>query len=260
MAERALIGAVLALAIALAARRTHSLSSSGAAAAIAVGTLAVAAGWTWAAVLIVYFASSSALSHLGRAEKEQRTSRVAAKGGERDAAQVLANGGGFAIGALLMLLRPDVRWLALGIGSLAASAADTWATEIGTLYGGAPRSILTFESLAPGLSGGVTPLGTLASAVGACFVAIVACAMGVASRTGVAIAVGGFGGAIIDSILGASVQARRWCPVCQRVTERVVHDCGTRTVARSGIAWLNNDGVNLVSGILGGLMAAWMAR
>jgi uncharacterized protein (TIGR00297 family) len=260
MAQRALIGAVLALVIALSAFRARSLSPGGAAAAVAVGTLAAAAGWMWAVVLIVYFASSSALSHLGRAEKERQTRRIAAKGAERDAAQVTANGAGFAIGALLSLVHPNVGWLALGVGSLAASAADTWATEIGTLYGGTPKSILSFETLDRGLSGGVTPLGTLAAAVGACFVAAVACAMGVASRAGVAIATGGFAGAIIDSILGASVQARRWCPTCECVTERTVHDCGTPTSANRGFAWFGNDAVNLVSGILGGLLAAWMAR
>ncbi|HEX4683900.1 MAG TPA: DUF92 domain-containing protein [Gemmatimonadaceae bacterium] len=260
MLERALIGAILALAIALAARRVRSLSPDGVVPAVVVGTLAAAAGWMWAVVLIVYFASSSALSHLGRAQKEQRTSRVASKGGERDAAQVAANGGVFAIAAVFMLLHPDATWVALGIGSLAVSAADTWATEIGTLYGGAPRSILTFETIACGLSGGVTPVGTLASAAGGAFVAIVACALGATSRTGFAIAVGGFSGALVDSILGATVQARRWCPKCRAVTERSVHDCGTLTTANRGIRWLGNDAVNLVSGVAGGLLAAWVAR
>src|SRR5690242_14236230 len=130
MVLRALIGALVALAIALVARRTRSLSVSGAVAATVLGTAAAAAGWMWAALLIVYFVSSTALSHLGGLEKELRTSSVVDKGGERDAAQVAANGGPFAIGALLSLLQPDTRWLALGVGSLAASAADTWATEI----------------------------------------------------------------------------------------------------------------------------------
>ena len=62
-----------------------------------------------------------------------RTASIVAKGGERDAMQVLANGAMFAGAAFAMVLRPDTRWIALGAGALAASAADTWATEIGTL-------------------------------------------------------------------------------------------------------------------------------
>lgn len=260
MAQRVLIGAVLALAISLGARRTRSLSVNGAIAATILGTLAAAAGWTWAALLIVYFVSSTALSRLGRAEKERRTASVVEKGGERDAAQVAANGGGFAIGALLALLQPDVRWLAFGVGSLAASAADTWATEIGTLFGGRPRSILTLEPLPPGLSGGVTAIGTLASAIGASFIAACGIALGLTPRLAMAVAIGGFFGAIVDSVLGAVAQERRWCAGCHSVTERVTHDCGCITIRQRGVSWLANDAVNFISGAAGGLLAAWMAR
>lgn len=260
MAQRILIGAVLALAISLAARRTRSLSVNGAIAATTLGTLAAAAGWTWAALLIVYFVSSAGLSRLGRAEKERRTASVVEKGGERDAAQVAANGGAFAIGALIALVQPDARWLALGVGSLAASAADTWATEIGTLFGGKPRSILTLEPLPPGLSGGITAIGTLASAIGASFIAGTALAFGLTPRLAMAVAIGGFFGALVDSVLGAIAQERRWCAVCRSVTERATHDCGCVTIRQRGISWMTNDVVNFISGVGGGLLAAWMAR
>ena len=86
----------------------------------------------WGALLIVYFASTTALSRLGRARKENLTSSIVAEQGRRDAWQVLANGAVRRRGAGVVL-RPDPRWIALGAGALAASAADTWATEIGTL-------------------------------------------------------------------------------------------------------------------------------
>src|SRR6476659_3525173 len=88
---------VIALAIALVARRAHALSTDGAVAATVVGTLALLAGWTWAMLLILYFASSSALSGFGANEKTVRTKSVIEKGGERDAMQVIANGGVVAI-------------------------------------------------------------------------------------------------------------------------------------------------------------------
>ncbi len=258
MISRVLIGAVAAAAIALVARRAKSLSTSGAVAATIVGTMAVAAGWDWGALLLVYFASSSALSRVGRLEKERRTASIVAKGGERDALQVAANGLLFAASAAMMLARPASYWLALGAGSLAASAADTWATEIGTLYGRAPRSIVTWRTVPPGTSGAVSLIGSMAACGGALFVAFVAWCLG---WRGAAIpaALGGIAGAFVDSLLGATVQSRRWCDACERATERTTHDCGAATRATHGLAWLDNDMVNLLSNSVGGLIALIVA-
>ncbi|HEY4129013.1 MAG TPA: DUF92 domain-containing protein [Gemmatimonadaceae bacterium] len=258
MLIRILVGFLIALAIAIVARRVRSLSTSGAIAAIVVGTIAIAAGWNWGALLIVYFISASALSRMGRDEKEQFTSTIVAKGDERDAAQVFANGGAFAIAALAMCIHPDVRWAAFGVAALAASAADTWATEIGTLYGGRPRLILTWRRVPPGTSGGITLIGTIAMIAGASFLGIVARIAGWDIAVTNPAVLGGIGGAILDSVLGATMQSRRWCESCQSETERVIHHCGTKTSYRRGFGWLDNDVVNFVSSVLGGLLAAYL--
>ena len=65
MISRSAAGAVIAAAIAAGAWRAGSLSRSGAAAAFFVGTIAIAAGWTWGALLLAYFISSSLLSRMG---------------------------------------------------------------------------------------------------------------------------------------------------------------------------------------------------
>lgn len=229
-----------------------------------IGTAAAAAGWNWAVLLILYFASSTALSRIGRAEKERRTSAVVEKGGERDAVQVNANGFVFMAAAIAMCLHPDVRWVALGAGALAASAADTWATEIGTLYGGQPRSILTGRRIAPGTSGGVSLAGTAASVAGAVFIALVSFAGNTSSDRRVSLAgavlLAGIAGSIVDSLLGATIQSRRWCETCQRETERQVHDCGALTKPRKGLALMNNDAVNFLSTVVGGLLAVSLVR
>jgi len=248
MTLRVVLGFIIAAAIALFARRTRSLSTSGAIAAVVVGTVAVAAGWNWGLLLILYFASSTALSHFGRAEKERRTSSIVEKGGERDAIQVLANGLVFAIGAA-------THSLALGAGALAASAADTWATEIGTLYGRHPRSILTFRRVAPGTSGGVSLIGTLAAVAGACFIAIL-----VRDSARIPVVIGGVAGAFADTLLGATIQSRRWCDACRTETERQIHDCAQPTRALRGLGWLDNDVVNFLATLVGGLLAASLAR
>ena len=257
---RAIEGFLLAAVIALLARRARSLSSGGAVAATAIGTLAVSAGWSWGALLIAYFVASSLISHLGRAVKEQRTASVVAKSGERDAVQVMANGAVFAAAAVVMVIHPGARWAALGAGALAASAADTWATEIGTLYGGEPRALLGWRRVPRGTSGGVSWIGTVAAVAGAVFIAAAAIVLGWPRSSAAAIIAGGVAGAFVDSLLGATIQCRRWCERCERETERDVHDCGVQTRPLRGVPWVNNDVVNLASGAAGALLAALLSR
>lgn len=259
MIARATVGLALAGAIALTARRAGVLSRSGAGAAIVVGTASVAAGWTWGALLIAFFISSSTLSRMRAAVKARRTAGVVAKGGERDAAQVLANGGPFALAAVLSLLTPWSGWAVAAAGALAAATADTWGTELGTLANAPPRLITTWRPVPPGTSGGVTPAGLAATAAGALFIAVVAWLLHWTVEAAAAAVAGGIAGALVDSLLGAHWQERRRCTRCHTGTEQRVHACGAATERAGGIAWLNNDGVNLVSGAMGALIALLIA-
>lgn len=252
------VGAVVATGIAGAAWRAGSLSRSGAAAAALLGTVAAAAGPAWATVLIAYFVSSSALSRLGAARKASRTAGIVAKGGARDAAQVLANGAAFGVAASAWLLTRDAAWAAAAAGALAASAADTWATEVGTWIGGTPRHVLTWRPLDAGMSGGVTVAGTLAMIAGAA--AIGACAEGLGmSARGVPVVAGGLAGALADSVLGATIQARRRCEACGASTEQVRHACGGVTRTVGGAEGVGNDAVNALATAIGAVTAAWVA-
>ncbi len=64
----------------------------------------------------------------------------------------------------------------------------------------------------------------------------------------------GLAGALLDSILGATVQERRWCPRCEIATERRIHRCGTSTSLRGGLGAFDNDLVNLTSVLAGGVV------
>lgn len=246
-------------AIALLARRAGSLSAGGAAAAVVAGTVAVAAGWDWGALLILFFVAGSAASRVGGPAKAARLGDVVVKQGARDAGQVLANGGAFVAAALLFLLRPSPLAMALGAGALAAAAADTFSTELGALSRTPPRSILTGRPVLPGMSGGVTLLGTAASVLGAALLAAGALLLGWPVRVALAALAGGVAGALLDSLLGAAVQQRRHCPACGRATERAVHGCGTATLPAGGVAWIDNDAVNLLATIGGALVAVLLA-
>lgn len=252
---RLVAGLLLASLVALLARRVRALAPSGAAAAVAIGTLAVGAGWAWGVLLVVFFAASTLISRPGAAVRAARTSQVVAKGGERDAAQVLANGGVFALAALGAMAAPHPAWAAAGLGALAAAISDTWATEVGTLARGQPRSILTGRPVPHGTSGGVSLPGTLASLAGAVFLSGVALGLGWEPRAALAGAVGGFAGATADSLLGATLQARRWCDRCAMATERNVHGCGEGTRLAGGVGWLDNDAVNVAATVVGAAMA-----
>jgi len=251
---RAIAGGLLAVPVTFVARRGRSLSTSGAVTSVVVGTLAIAAGWSWGFLLLSFFVTASALSKLGGRKKAERVGPIMQKAGVRDARQVLANGGIYAAAALGYIVFPSPVWQAAGIGALAASTADSWATEVGTLARSEPVSIISASRVPPGTSGGVTLLGTMAGAGGALFVGGGA-TLATWPVPFAAVALGGMAGALADSLLGATVQARRWCDLCARSTERLMHSCGTPTRHAGGVAGFDNDVVNAVCSGVGALVA-----
>jgi uncharacterized protein (TIGR00297 family) len=250
-------GAILAGIVAAGAWRVRSLSASGAVAAFVVGTIVFGwKGWPGAAVLFAFFIPSALLSRVGRARK--RALLDVGKHGARDAWQVLANGGVAAACALPYGDRYAPLLAAAFAGAFAAAAADTWGTEIGTLVRAAPRSILTLRPIATGMSGGITAGGTAATIAGGAVVAAAAAGAHVAPFVPVAAA--GIAGAFVDSILGASLQALRWCPSCDAACETNPHHCGTPTSLRRGLGWLENDAVNIAATLTGAIVAGVLVR
>ena len=61
---------------------------------------------------------------------------------------------------------------------------------------------------------------------------------------------------IVDSVLGATLQAQRHCDRCDEPTEQVAHRCGALTRQTRGLRWLDNDGVNAAATVAGALIAA----
>ena len=264
---RAFGGLSAAAIVALVGRRRGSLSPSGAFAAVPVGTIVVAGGgWWWGVVLVLFFATSSALSRLRKRERAP-VADIAARGDERDAVQVLANGGLAAmLAATAPLVSTDVRatLFAAFAGAVAAVTADTWATELGAFSRLPPRSLANGRPVPPGTSGGITALGTGAAAVGALVIAATAAAGQAASwapaatdgvRLLLGVTVAGFAGSLADSLLGATIQATYHCPRCASSTEQRVHRCGTATIRVRGLAAVDNDVVNAVSSLVGAAVA-----
>jgi len=266
---RWLLGALAATIIAGAAWRVRALAPSGTVAAIATGTALVGGGGWWSGVLLViFFTASSALS---RAGGRATGSLLQARGSRRDAVQVLANGGVALVCALVLGSTGEGVWAVALAASIAAANADTWATEIGRLSGQRPRSIVTFRAVPPGTSGGISFAGTIAAFAGATLIAIVA-VVGWSNQwlatpavdTNLArllmIVTGcGFAGSMVDSLLGATIQAQYRCPACDVSTESPVHSCGTPTILVRGIRWVTNDVVNVSAIIIATAAALWLA-
>ena len=254
-----IIAPLLSSAAAAVAFRRGALDPSGSVGAVGIGTAVFGAGgFPASTLLLLFFASSTALSR-SRARASSQTGAV--KGPRRNLAQVLANGAVPAALAMIRRLRPSPRLAAAYAGAIAAANADTWATEVGALSCSAPRLITTFRKVRPGMSGAVTPLGMLSSLGGAMFIGFGHSMF--ERRIGAILPVGtaGFAGALADSVLGATAQAVYRCRVCgDRTEDRRHHHAGSApalTLMR-GLPFMTNDAVNLCASLVGAAFGAWL--
>lgn len=255
-----IVATVTTCLVVLAALRARALTSGGAVAAFAVGVAVLAGtGWAGALALGVFFVSATVASR--RAERHE-PAWLDAPGNRRNPRQVLANGGVAGLGGLLGLMGHGDLGLAVAVSSLAAAAADTWATAWGISGMGDPVDLRRWIRVPRGTSGAVSVRGTLGGLAGGALVAAAPLAAGAAP--GLAIAAAGLGaaGMLADSLLGATFQGRFRCPRCDLPSERRVHRCGMATTRVSGWAALDNDGVNLCATAFAGLggVAWWMLR
>lgn len=257
-----LYGLLLAIIVAYLAYRARSLNPSGAVAATIVGTVIFGiGGLAWAALLLTFFITSSGLSRAFKKRKAGLDEKFS-KGSERDAGQVLGNGGLATLFAAIQAFYPEsiLPWIGFA-ASLAAVNADTWATELGVLNPSSPRMITNISKrVEKGTSGGVSLFGTLASLAGASLIALLALWLSptgtLTAAHGLLITAAGLGGSLFDSFLGATVQAMYYCPADKKETEKhPLHTCGTETVHVRGWSWLDNDWVNFACGAFGVLIA-----
>lgn len=255
-----LSGVFLGILIAALAWKAKALNLSGAfAAAVSGGLVFGLGGLPWAALLLTFFISSSALSR-AFSKRKLALSEKFSKGHQRDWGQVLANGG---LGALLVILHaflPNESWPWIAFsGAMAAVNADTWATELGVLNPSPPRLVTNGLPVERGTSGAVSTWGSLAALGGAMLVGLIAAAFQVIPNPLILLVsaiLAGLSGSFFDSLLGATVQSIYWCPTCQKETERYpLHLCGTKTIRRRGWPWLDNDWVNFGASIVGALVA-----
>jgi uncharacterized protein (TIGR00297 family) len=255
-ALRFAIGAGLGLLVAVGAYAARMLQLSGAVATFLLATLIFGiGGWQWTLPIFTFFLLSSLLSKWRRRQKVAFET-LFEKGGIRDAGQVAANGVVVGILALLWHFTGDDRLYLLSLVAVAVVTADTWGTEIGVLSRRKPRSIRTGRTVAPGTSGGISVSGTVGGITGATVVSLSALPFVTLSLPQfLGIVAFGAAGSMIDSLLGATVQAQFRCTICGKDTEQRLH-CGVAADQVRGMRCVRNDAVNVLSTLLAVIVSA----
>lgn len=201
-------------------------------------------GWMWLLPLLLFFGTSVALGKLSGANYP--TSDVK-KGRPRDFMQVVCNGGIYAVLSPFSLHQDATAtyFTAMAI-SISVSTADTWSSEIGMYFKRIPVDILRFTFIPVGVSGGITLPGTAGGLLGACGMAWFCNLLIHGQFIGdffFAVAFSGFGGMLLDSVLGSAFQARFRNPHTGLLSDKQVP--GAWLV--SGQSWMTNDLINLIS-------------
>ncbi|THU64948.1 hypothetical protein C4D60_Mb01t31890 [Musa balbisiana] len=263
---RSAVAVVLSLGIAARAYLHRSLDRSGAIAGFLVMAIHIAAGYRFAALLLVFFFTSSKLTKMGE-EKKRSIDEDFKEGGQRNWIQVLANSG---LATILVVVFVTVtggqdtcldtkksKFLTglLGgiIGHYACCNGDTWSSEIGMLSNAQPRLITTFKTVRKGTNGAVSVQGLVAATAAGLLIGLTCVIVGLLTTECATDAVlnqllaipiaaaAGLGGSLIDSLLGATLQFSGYCTVRKKI---------------SGTDVLDNNAVNAVSVLLTTLLTA----
>lgn len=236
--------------------RFRFIDMGGVAASFAVGYLVyVFGGREYFAVLLTFYLVSVSFTKLRvRTVKEAHNK----ENGVRSWKNVLANGCTATLAAVMAGISSDERtFFAIYLGAISSAFADTLATEIGLLYPGKPRLITSMREVRPGTPGGVTPLGYLGGVVGMIILALVVHLLDKRMVAGELVAIifsSGLVGMTVDSILGASIQAKYRCRGCGKDVESPYH-CGQPAEHLTGLKPVDTHVVNLLATVGGALTA-----
>ena len=247
------LGIGLSFLLAFTSVKFKYLSNSGAVATFLLGAVVFGLGGIpFAIPILAFFILSSLLSLFGKKGKTS-VEKSYEKTSTRDYAQVIANGGVAGIIVIISYLYPNPINYIVYLSVVAASTADTWATEIGFFSNKLPRLITNFKAVSKGNSGAISILGTLAALLGSFIIVLTGLVAGGENAIQnnylfyiFVVVASGTAACFCDSFLGATVQAQFKCSECGKVTEKNMH-CGKESILQSGNKKIRNDAVNLLA-------------
>ncbi|CAM9679428.1 unnamed protein product [Pylaiella littoralis] len=266
--------------------KKKSLNKSGAIAGFGVGLVSLGLSLRLGLILILFYKSSSVLTKVGSRRKKKLTDDYK-EGGQRGAVQVLSCSLFATVVALVHFFFTgvgdslvDFEFQPLGgallcayLGFYACCAGDTWSSELGVLSKTPPRLITKpWRAVPPGTNGGMSLLGTVASVaagvvMGSGFVLLGwvfrLSPPGDSSSSSSQLplillgAVSGLLGSVLDSLMGAVLQASYFDTNLKVIVEKP----SAFTVAGGGLELvcgrdiLTNEQINIVSAIVTSLLA-----
>ncbi|WP_025724974.1 DUF92 domain-containing protein [Acholeplasma granularum] len=240
-----IIGFALSFLITITAYIKKSLTLSGFLSATIIGTLFFMFGSyvVWS-VLIFFFFSSSIITKFNKDDKEKNG---------RNFIQVISNSVVSLTFLILYYYLDELPYLIVSVVAIAASTADTWASEIGAMSKGKTFSILTFKKMEKGLSGAVSLTGTISSLFGAIAVALLfnllyfienSFNIFLFSEFLIIISIAGFLGSLLDSYLGIFLQAKYKDLKSGKIIEFISNK--GQHILISGNKFVNNNTVNFI--------------
>ena len=230
---------VFTLPVVMLVQKKKALTTGGIVIALILDIIsAIAFGNLGFVILILFFGGSIVTDKL---KKEKRNHRE-----ERNAIQVLANGSLGIFFAVMSLIFPSKIWLIAFASVFAEAFADTAASGIGS-NSKKTYDIFKMEKVDPGVSGGMSILGTIAAIVASLSIAFVTgLSPEISFYETFIIFISGFIGCVIDSLFGSLLQGKYQCNVCGEFTEDKIH-CDSQAKKLSGFYKINNNTVNFLS-------------
>lgn len=206
-------------------------------------------------LIVIAFCTIALIEKIAGGKFSRKRNTASQKHGTRTIVQLLANGGCATLFAILYLLTEYDAFIVAFVSTITEALCDSAASAIGTRVKGKCIDICSFEPLEPGLSGGVSFVGSLACVMCAVLMGALSLVFKTTTVASAAVIfVSGVLGCFFDSYLGASQQAKYRCIICGKLTDGTLH-CGQKTQFFSGKKHINNNTVNFLSNTFSGFIA-----
>lgn len=191
----------------------------------------------------------------GIIRKKIKNNKLSKSDKPRNFIQIFVNGLFPLIFIIVQFCMSDTRYLIMSYIVISSNLIDSISSDIGTLSNKKPYDFVQRKYVESGISGGISCLGTLSAFVVSIVLGIyitllfkvkfLYCFLFIPVI---------FSGTVIDSILGSLIQRKNICPKCGKILESKTH-CNSETVYYSGIKYIDNNLINLLSSFIVSLLS-----